>query len=185
MLNEVMSSRNTTDEQWRDVFGYEGLYQVSDKGRVRSVDREVVVRRSDGNEFTKKMPGKMRSLNNCGGSNQVMLSKGGGRKVHQVHHLVARAFIPNPEGYESVRRIDDDRGDEASNLQWCSHADVLSDVIDSDWTPLSPKQVESIHESRNVYKMSYREIAAKFDISMDRVMNVLLGNTYKQFQPKR
>ena len=183
MLNEVMNSRNDTDEQWRDVVGYEGLYQVSDKGRVRSVDREVVVSRDDGTRYTKKVPGKLRSLNSCGGSNQVMLSNSGDRKVHQVHHLVARAFIPNPEGYDSVKRIDSDRGDEATNLKWCSHADILSDVIDSDWTPLSPKQVELIHESRNVYKMSYRAIAAKLDISMDRVMNVLLGNTYKQFQP--
>lgn len=86
-------------EQWRDVIGYEGYYQVSNLGRVRSVDR--VVRHSRGG--TRKLKGKILRLSpmDGGGHLAVHLCKKGTRLDIGVHRLVAAAWIgPRPIGQQ-------------------------------------------------------------------------------------
>ena len=86
-------------ERWKDVVGYEGFYQVSDLGRVRSVDR--VVRHPKGGPSLRKGQIKSQVLTSRYGHLGVHLSKNGvGRSVH-VHRLVAAAFLgPCPEGQQ-------------------------------------------------------------------------------------
>lgn len=98
-------------EHWRPVAGYEGLYEVSDQGSVRSLPRQA------GTFYFK---GRMlKQFLNKAGYYCVCLSKEGRQTTVSVHRLVAIAFIPNPEGKETVNHINEDKADNrACNLEW-------------------------------------------------------------------
>lgn len=99
------------DEIWRAVKGYEGLYEVSNLGRVRSLDRISKGRRRKGRILRHYVTGSEYF--------QVCLSKEGESKNIAVHRLVATAFVPNPEKKETVNHINEDKRDNRScNLQW-------------------------------------------------------------------
>lgn len=99
-----------TDEQWRPVNGYEGLYEVSSLGRVKSLNYNHT-----GREKILKS-GKHRD-----GYLQVDLCKNGKRKMFRVHRLVAEAFLPNHEGLPEVNHRNEDKTNNCvSNLEWCS-----------------------------------------------------------------
>ena len=97
-------------EQWKDIEGYEGQYQVSDMGRVRSLPARSATKRFSGAVLV-LMTGKH-------GYSLVNLS----RKTFYVHRLVAMAFIENPNGYKCVNHKDEDKTNNCvDNLEWCTH----------------------------------------------------------------
>lgn len=98
------------EEIWKDIEGYEGLYQVSNLGNVRSLDwgRRGFAR----NLYLKK---------HNRGYRHVELAKNGSKKSFTVHRLVAIAFLPNPNGYPEVNHKDEDKTNNAAkNLEWCT-----------------------------------------------------------------
>lgn len=114
------------EEVWKPVKGYEGLYEVSDQGNVRSLDRVSVFIRS-GQEL--RVPHKGRVLSPVtrqhGYLGVMLYGKGGhtrrGFKTFSIHRLVAEAFIPNPSGLPEVNHIDEDKTNNvAMNLEWIS-----------------------------------------------------------------
>ncbi len=102
------------DEIWKPVVGFESTYEVSDQGRVRSLDRTVW---RPTTPFTCK--GAVLKLQLDGdGYPKVALGRAHQRRVHR---LVAEAFLPNPEGLPEVDHINAVKADcRASNLRWCS-----------------------------------------------------------------
>lgn len=104
---------SSTDEEWRDIVGYEGAYEVSDHGTVRSVDRVS----TDGS----KRRGKILKPWDIGsGHLAVSLYRGSKRAHRQVHRLVCEAFHgPAPAGKPFVLHWDDvSDNNHASNLRW-------------------------------------------------------------------
>lgn len=100
-------------EHWKEIAGFEGIYEVSDQGRVKSL----------GNDKSRKekilKPGKKRD-----GYLHVGLCKYGHRKYLLVHRLVADAFIQNPNNLDTVNHKDEDKtNNAASNLEWMTRAD--------------------------------------------------------------
>ena len=86
-------------ERWRDVAGFEGVYQVSNYGRVKSLDRiDCVGRQLKGTILSHSVCGPYKSVT-------VPLWKDGKQENHSVQRLVAIAFIPNPDRLPFVRRI--------------------------------------------------------------------------------
>lgn len=106
-------------EEWRTISGYEGLYEVSSYGRVRSVDRYVKGRY--GNYRLHK--GKILSLElSNSGYYFVELTHKYKRKHFYVHRLVAEAFIDNLHSFRDVNHKDEDKTNNiADNLEWCDH----------------------------------------------------------------
>ena len=96
-------------EEWRDIRGYEGLYQVSNLGRVKSLKDRY------GNYREKILtPGNNR------GYLQVNLYKDGKRKTYRVHKLVAEVFIDNSNDYKEINHKDEDKtNNRVENLEWC------------------------------------------------------------------
>lgn len=103
-------------EEWRPVVGYEGLYEVSNLGRVKSLDR--VVNAKNGSTAVKR--GKILKGGFTKGYVLYLFNTGGKRKYITGHRLVAEAFIPNPEGLPLINHKDEDKTNNAVwNLEWC------------------------------------------------------------------
>ena len=106
------------EEIWRDIKGYEGLYQVSNKGRVKSLDRYA-----NNNGTPQFRPERILKQNiQKAGRNKrcaVALCKDGIISRFRVHRLVAEAFIPNPENKPFIDHIDtDSTNNVVENLRW-------------------------------------------------------------------
>lgn len=97
------------EEIWKDISGYEGLYQVSNFGNVKSLNW--------------RRTGKPKNLYlkaHNRGYLQVELAKNGVKKSFMVHRLVAEAFIKNPNGFPVINHKDEDKTNNCvNNLEWC------------------------------------------------------------------
>ena len=96
-------------EIFKDIEGYEGLYQVSNYGSVKSL----------GNSKTRKEK-VLKPFNTTKGYLQVELSKQGKRKNYYIHRLVAQAFLQNPNNLPEINHKDEDKtNNHVTNLEWC------------------------------------------------------------------
>lgn len=110
-------------EEWRNIEGYEGLYQVSNLGRVKSLER--MCRNKNGLRVVKERI--MKNSKNSQGYYEVRLTKNGVGKLHLVHRLVAHAFIPNKNNLQQVNHKDETRTNNCvENLEWCTQIYNLS-----------------------------------------------------------
>lgn len=104
-------------EVWKQVRGYEGLYEVSNMGNVKSLTHTDRLNRVHNGRVLKPQ------LHNKGYL-QLMLCKDGEKKRKYIHRLVAEAFVenPNPQKYTEINHIDENKQNNiAENIEWCYH----------------------------------------------------------------
>lgn len=116
-------------EEWRPVAGWEGLYEVSSLGRVRSLDRVIRTKKSGGTTVRAGQELKPRIVNRYP---RVALRnpKDSTQKYLFVHRLIAIAFIPNPHNLAIVRHLNDIPTDNRlDNIAWGTHSDNENDKV--------------------------------------------------------
>lgn len=118
-------------ERWLPVVGWEGIYEVSDQGRVRSVPREAVRRNRYGVEQTFKFKGRVMALRpDPWGRLRVNLRRPGIAVDRKVHQLVLEAFVgPRPEGMLGLHWDDDKSNNRLENLRWGTYSENLHDAV--------------------------------------------------------
>lgn len=120
-----LSLEDLPNEEWRDVVGYEGLYQISNLGRVKSLDRLD----TKGRTVNKKI--RKQSLSNSGGYPSVSLyDRNGLSSVWNVHALVLKAFSTNPENKPCIDHINTIRTDNRlENLRYVTYTENNNNPI--------------------------------------------------------
>lgn len=166
------------EEIWKDVIGYEGLYKVSNLGRVRSLNRNV----TDKNGTSYTLIGTILKQNKCGDYLRVSLWKDGIIKGKLVHRLVAEAFISNPDNLPVVNHKDEDKwNNNLDNLEWCTqsyNALYSKSSIRKDTSPIGKKIVLKIAQDGSTierYK-SIKEAARSNKIDTKFLHSVIKGN---------
>ena len=146
-------------ETWKAIAGYEGIYEVSDLGRIKSLKygKEKILK-----------PGK-----NHGGYLHVNLCKDGKVEQPKIHRLVAEAFIPNPNNLETVNHKDEVKTNNvASNLEWMSQKD------NNNYGTHNKRVAESLSKKVQMFDKSTCELLATFTSTREaeRVTGIDHGN---------
>lgn len=170
-------------EMWKDVVGYEGLYEVSDLGRVRSSDR-----------MSKSKLGSLRKQSGriiLGGTNSrgyrlcLLYPAEGKRKTVYFHHLVLKAFVGEPlPGQEACHNDGNKQNNRLDNLRWDTHVSNCDDRekhgtnhkgIKNGNAKLTEEQAKEIRQSA----LLHREIAQHYKVSTALVSMIKTGKYWK------
>lgn len=133
--------------EWRDVIGYEGLYQVSDEGNVRSLNYNKTGKVKE----LKLVPAKDGYLVVC-------LHKDGHQREGKVHKMVALAFIPNPDGKPCIDHINGDNQDNrVCNLRWAT-------VFENNNNPVTKARMKGIQNGRQLNRTDCSKVVYQYDL---------------------
>ena len=177
---ENLEVEDLPGEIWKWISGYEDLYQISNKTRVKSFCN-----------------GKEKILSqgfNMGGYPTVSLHKNGKPKTHLVHRLVAEAFIPNPENKNYIDHIDANRANaNIENLRWVTQKENIQFSIqngnhkmgsESPLAKFTEEEVKRIREDYTPYDRVYgiRAMAKHFDVSISTIADIVHHRNYKNVE---
>ena len=124
---EFLKSVALSGEKWKDVNKYEGIYCVSNLGRIASLGR---YKSAKNNGFAWIEPRILKEKTTRLGYKEVSLSRNGTTKRFSVHRLVALSFIPNPLGLPQIDHIDGVKSNnKVSNLRWCTAKENMQNPI--------------------------------------------------------
>lgn len=172
------------NEIWKDVLGYEGLYQVSNIGRIKSMARYIVC----GHGGRNKRETILKNQTHPQGYPQIELNVGGKFRLIKIHRLVAESFLPNPNGLLVVNHINGIKEDNrVENIEWCTHQHNIIHAVKTGLRKVgrgeksgNVKLKESdIPQIRALVKTnSQRNVAKMFGVTQGTVQSILKGKTW-------
>lgn len=178
-------------EVWMPVKGYkdgfyDGLYEVSNKGRFKQLPRRLNCK--GGSRLTKE---KIVWGSNSHGYRRVILKRDRIRLQIDIHVLVAKAFIPNPENKKTVNHKDAVRHHNfVENLEWATMQEQINHYhnmglhwttrgIERESCKLNEEKVKEIKKLYANEKISHRKLAEKFNVSYSLIGNILRNKKWK------
>lgn len=172
-------------EIWKDIIGYEGVYQISSYGNIKSLER--ITQGEFGNRYLKEK--LLKPFKTYQGYNRVTLNLGE-QKHFFVHRLVAEAFIPNPENKPFVNHINGIRDDNYyKHLEWCTQSENERHAYDvlgkSEKMPKGEKVVNSKLKNadilfiRSCEDLNHRQLAKKFNVCFQLISEIKKGTIWK------
>lgn len=174
---------STFKEEWRDIQGFEGLYQVSNKGRVKSFVG------FNGHEYVKRekilKPTKQRSKGNYFRLG-VSLVKDKKRYRVKIHRLVAFAFLKPVDGKVLVNHLDGNPlNNNYSNIEWCTQSENMRHAYDTGLKNMLRIPMETLYDLYVVKKLSPKEIGEMYKASADSVRRLIKSHGVKiKVRPK-
>lgn len=153
------------EEIWKPIKDYEGLYQVSNLGNVRSLDRKIKNRnlKEKIKKFDETKFGYLR----------VELNNNGKKKKYLVHRLVAQTFLDNPNNYPCINHKDENKNNNiVSNLEWCDYLynNLYNNKHKKNWVKV--KQLDKNNNIINIFE-SITEASKKTNIIQCEISNCL------------
>ena len=168
-----MPDKTISEEIWKDIKGYEGLYQVGSFGNVKSLRK-----------------GRLLKPHNRNGYLHAILCKNGTHKTQKIHRLVGKAFIPNPENKREINHKNSIRDDnKVQNLEWCTRKENVRHSwrvgtstkhfgTKSNGSKLTEKQVLEIRTKHIPHKYCAWQLAEEYGISTVNVYSILWRKTW-------
>lgn len=170
------------NEIWKPINGLEGLYEISDMGNLRSIDRTVMR-----GELKINYKGKLRKVFNDTNGYLIVLIRG---KCVKIHRLVAQHFIPNPELKKCVNHINGIKTDNrATNLEWCTSSENNKHAYNSGLkrklkgektanSKFTQNEVDQIRAEFSKGSYNFSSLGRKYKVKGDTIANIIRGITY-------
>lgn len=170
-LGAACGKGGNMEEVWKAIDGYEERYQISNLGRVRSLD-QLIPYETYGVRKLRKVPGRILKLHqNETGYMTIDLWKDTIKKRYKVHRLVAETFIPNPKMKKCVNHKDGDKGNNCvDNLEWVTHSENMHHAVD-----------QGLWVSWN--KGKHPTGTPRSEETKEKISNSLKGNTHHKGKP--
>lgn len=173
------------EEIWKPIKNYEGLYEISNFGKIRSLDRTVPIRNS-----TKFIKGSLRKpQKKDNGYLFVILYKDSKSKNHYIHRLVAKNFIDNPSLKETVNHIDGNKeNNNINNLEWSTRSENSIHGFKNGLCKSCEKHYKSkltnsdVLEIKNILKntnLTQNEIANIYGVTQSTISAIKLNKKWK------
>ena len=172
-------------EIWKGIKGYEGLYKVSNMGRVKSLERNIPWNRWPGFRVTLKE--RILKPGLCRGYRRVTLSKNKQTKEFQVHRLVLEAFVEScPKNHEANHKNSNRSDNRIENLEWVTHSENIKHSFrngrndqrgsKNGYAKLTESDVLRIRKIGN--NMKRNGLARMFGVSQPSVSDIINRNTW-------
>jgi hypothetical protein len=171
---------------WKDVKGFEGIYQVSSTGILKCLERRI--KRPKKGEYISK---SILRKGNIGkrGYVQIPLSKNGKRYSKTMHQIVAVSFLENPNNYKEVNHINGIKHDNrVENLEWCSRSENIIHAVKTGLLPVTKgsERIQSKITEEQAIEIKYSDksikgitFAKKYNVTNANISNIRKGVTWK------
>ena len=165
------------EEIWLPIKGYEGYYEVSNKGQLRSISRLVNAKLNS----KRKVISRIRKLSVSGhGYYKVNLSIGDKRISELIHRLVAITWISNPKNKPLINHVDGNKlNNNIDNLEWCTASENTQHSWDIGIKRAAKLKQEQVLQIRNNYQGNYKKGAEYYGMAYNTYKSIILGKTYK------
>lgn len=177
-----------------NIVGFEGIYQISNLGRLRSLDRILSIKRFNKTYYPKRKGKLMSPTLNTNKYYHVKLLNGNKKQVYSLHRLVALHFLDNPNNYPIVNHIDSVKtNNRVDNLEWCTETDnrlhareIFNDTAYGELCNLSKLTEVQVREIRANGKMgmSNKQIGILYNVLHETIRNVLNGRAWRHILDK-
>lgn len=156
-------------EIWKPIKDYDGLYEVSNLGRVRSLRNNIIVK----------------PYKNYTGYLMVNLWYKGKQNKRLISRLVGESFIPNPNNYPIINHIDGDKtNNKVINLEWCTHSQNVKHAHDTGLRKIYHKKItdEQVKELIHFRNLGYslKSLSCKYNISLSLISMICNGKRRKR-----
>ena len=165
-------NQNTTVEIWKDIKGYEGYYQASNLGRIKSIRAKKI----------------MSTEKHSRGYPQINFHVNGVRKILYIHRIIAETFLENNDKLKTVDHIDENKKNNSiNNLKWCSqnenmnlfHSSIVAKKRIQKHMKLTERDVNHIRKERICFGVKAKDLAIGYKVSVALINKIVAYDVWK------